>query len=92
MPASRLWSGSRLPLLPPRPLLRLLPEERTVLDPLLLRVRETTARDIAIMSRELLGHEKIKEYTTIWMDTVRGGQFGLNACRRGFFLVGVEHS
>ena len=30
-----------------RPLLRLLPEERTVLDPLLLRVRETTARDIA---------------------------------------------
>lgn len=38
----------------------------------------TTARDIAIMSRELLGHEKIKEYTTIWMDTVRGGQFGLS--------------
>lgn len=31
----------------------------------------TTARDIAIMSRELLKHEKIKEYTTIWMDTVR---------------------
>ena len=38
----------------------------------------TTARDIAIMSRELLGHEKIKEYTTIWMDTVRDGQFGLS--------------
>ena len=37
----------------------------------------TTARDIAIMSRELLKHEKIKEYTTIWMDTVRGGKFGL---------------
>ena len=38
----------------------------------------TTARDIAIMSRELLTHEKIKKYTTIWMDTVRNGQFGLS--------------
>ena len=26
----------------------------------------------------LLKHEEIKEYTTIWMDTVRGGQFGLS--------------
>ena len=38
----------------------------------------TTARDIAIMSRELLKHERIKEYTTIWMDTVRNGSFGLS--------------
>ncbi len=38
----------------------------------------TTARDIAIMSRELIGHEMIKDYTTIWMDSVRGGQFGLS--------------
>ena len=39
----------------------------------------TTARDIAIMSRELLWkHPKIKEYTTIWMDTVRDGTFGLS--------------
>jgi D-alanyl-D-alanine carboxypeptidase (penicillin-binding protein 5/6) len=38
----------------------------------------TTARDIATMSRELLGHEEIKEFTTIWMDTVRNGQFGLS--------------
>ena len=38
----------------------------------------TTAYDIALMSRELLKHEKIKDYTTIWMDTVRGGQFGLS--------------
>ena len=38
----------------------------------------TTAYDIALMSRELLGHEEIKEYTTIWMDTVRDGQFGLS--------------
>ena len=38
----------------------------------------TTAYDIALMSRELLGHEAIKKYTTIWMDTVRDGQFGLS--------------
>lgn len=38
----------------------------------------TTARDIAIMSGELLKHDKIREYTTIWMDTIRGGSFGLS--------------
>ena len=38
----------------------------------------TTAYDIALMSRELLKHEKIMEYTTIWMDTVRSGEFGLS--------------
>lgn len=38
----------------------------------------TTAYDIALMSRELLKHEKITEYTTIWMDTVRNGEFGLS--------------
>lgn len=38
----------------------------------------TTAEDIAIMSRELIKHDWIKEYTTIWMDTVRGGEFGLS--------------
>ena len=38
----------------------------------------TTARDIALMSRALLSHEKIKEFTTIWMDTVRNGEFGLS--------------
>ena len=38
----------------------------------------TTAHDIALMSRELLHHEAIKKYTTIWMDTVRNGQFGLS--------------
>ncbi len=37
----------------------------------------TTARDISIMSRELLKHEDIKKYTTIWMDSIRDGQFGL---------------
>ncbi len=38
----------------------------------------TTARDIAIMSRELISHEMIKDYTTIWMDSIRDGQFGLS--------------
>ena len=38
----------------------------------------TSARDIAIMSRELLkNHPDIKKFTTIWMDTVRNGAFGL---------------
>lgn len=38
----------------------------------------STARDIAIISRELLKHEKIFDYTTIWMDSLRGGSFGLS--------------
>lgn len=38
----------------------------------------TCARDIAVMSRELLRHEWIRQYTTIWMDTIRGGEFGLS--------------
>ena len=39
---------------------------------------KTSAYDIALMSRELLkNHPDIKKYTTIWMDTVRGGAFGL---------------
>ncbi len=42
----------------------------------------TSARDIAIMSRELIKHEKIFDYTTIWMDTVRNGTFGLSNTNR----------
>ena len=39
----------------------------------------TTAYDIALMSRELLGkHPDIRKFTTIWMDTVRNGTFGLS--------------
>ncbi len=39
----------------------------------------TSAHDIALMSRELLkNHPKITEFTTIWMDSVRGGAFGLS--------------
>ncbi|MGN1096183.1 MAG: D-alanyl-D-alanine carboxypeptidase family protein [Eubacteriales bacterium] len=41
-----------------------------------------SARDIAIMSRELMKHEKIFDYTTIWMDTVRNGTFGLSNTNR----------
>ena len=41
-------------------------------------VHYTTSRDIAIMSRELLKHEGIREFTTIWMDTIRDGTFGLS--------------
>ena len=38
----------------------------------------TSAYDIALMSRELLkAHPDIQKYTTIWMDTVRSGSFGL---------------
>lgn len=39
----------------------------------------TSAYDIAIMSRELIvNHPDIKKFTTIWMDTVRNGAFGLS--------------
>ena len=40
---------------------------------------KTSAHDIAVMSRQLLKHHpKITEFTTIWMDTVRDGSFGLS--------------
>jgi len=39
----------------------------------------TSAYDIALMSRELiLHHPDIRRFTTIWMDTLRGGEFGLS--------------
>ena len=39
----------------------------------------TCAYDIAVMSRQLLKyHPDIKKYTTIWMDTLRNGTFGLS--------------
>lgn len=40
---------------------------------------KTSAYDIALMSRQLLKyHPDIKKFTTIWMDTVRDGTFGLS--------------
>ena len=39
----------------------------------------TSAHDIALMSRELLlHHPEVRNYTTIWMDTLRSGTFGLS--------------
>ena len=39
----------------------------------------TCAYDIALMSRELMKyHPDIKQFTTIWMDTIRNGAFGLS--------------
>ena len=37
----------------------------------------TSAKDLAIISAELLKHPKIINYTSTWMDTVRNGQFSL---------------
>ena len=37
----------------------------------------TSAYDIAIMSRQLLSHDLIRNYTGIWMDTLRNGEFQL---------------
>lgn len=34
----------------------------------------TTAYDIALMSRELMKHQFIQQYTKIWMDSLRGGK------------------
>lgn len=39
----------------------------------------TSAHDIALMSRELvLNHTDIRQFTTIWMDSIRGGAFQLS--------------
>lgn len=42
----------------------------------------SSALDVAIMTRELLLHPVIFDYTTIWMDTVRDGAFGLSNTNR----------
>ncbi len=38
----------------------------------------STARDIAVISCQLLKHPKFTDYSTIWMDTLRDGEFGLS--------------
>ena len=40
------------------------------------------AYDVALMARELIAHEDIKQFSTIWMDTARGGEFGLSNTNR----------
>lgn len=42
----------------------------------------TSAYDVALMSRELIGHDMIKQYTTIWMDTLRNGESELTNTNR----------
>ena len=42
----------------------------------------TSARDIALMSQALLKHERITEFSSIWMDTIRNGAFGLTNTNR----------
>lgn len=41
-----------------------------------------SARDIAIVSRELIKHKKVIEYSSIWMDSIRNGSFGLTNTNR----------
>ncbi len=36
------------------------------------------ARDVAFMTRELLTHKDVTDFTTVWMDTIRDGAFGLS--------------
>ena len=36
------------------------------------------ALDVALITRELMKHEKIFDYTQYWMDTIRNGSFGLS--------------
>lgn len=43
----------------------------------------TSAHDMALMSRQLiLHHPDIQTYTTIWMDSIRNGAFGLSNTNR----------
>ena len=42
----------------------------------------TTARDIALMSRALLEHDFIRQFTSIWMDSLRDGAFGLSSTNK----------
>lgn len=42
----------------------------------------TSAKDIAIMSRALIAHPTILKYSSIWMDTIRDGAFGLTNTNR----------
>ena len=42
----------------------------------------TSARDIAIMSRELIRHELVLRYSSVWMDSIRNGEFGLTNTNR----------
>ena len=38
----------------------------------------SSAKDVACMTRELLTHKDVSQFTTVWMDTIRDGAFGLS--------------
>lgn len=42
----------------------------------------TSARDIAIMSRELIKYDLITKYSSLWQDTIRNGEFTLTNTNR----------
>ena len=42
----------------------------------------TSAYDIALMSRELIKHEVITEYSDVWQDSIRNGEFVLTNTNR----------
>ena len=42
----------------------------------------TSAFDIALMSKALVSHRDILQYSSIWMDTIRNGEFGLTNTNR----------
>ena len=42
----------------------------------------TSAYDIALMSQALIKHKFILQYSSTWMDTIRGGAFGLTNTNR----------
>jgi len=42
----------------------------------------TSALDIAIMSRELIKHDVILKYSSLWQDTIRNGEFTLTNTNR----------
>ena len=42
----------------------------------------TSAMDIALMSRELIKYDLIKKYSSLWQDTIRGGEFTLTNTNR----------
>lgn len=42
----------------------------------------TSAADIAIMSRALISHQEILSFSSVWMDTIRNGTFGLTNTNR----------
>ena len=41
-----------------------------------------SARDIALISAEIMKHKKVTDYSTVWMDTIRDGAFGLTNTNR----------